>query len=92
MIGSGTKAILQHLEENCREAKVTDNFLQLQLLTEWLIRRAMFPLSVASTTTSSLILNSCKIIYRKRFSAKRQKRKEITEDYFLSTHIAVFAF
>lgn len=92
MIGSGTKAILQHLEENCREAKVTDNFLQLQLLTEWLIRRAMFPLSVASTTTSSLILNSCKIIYRKRFSAKRQKRIEITEDYFFKTHIAVFAF
>lgn len=27
--------------------------------TEWLIRRAMFPLSVASITTSSLILKSC---------------------------------
>lgn len=27
-------------------------------LTEWLMRRAMFPLSVASTTTSSLILNN----------------------------------
>lgn len=28
-------------------------------ITEWLIKRAMFPLSVASTTTSSLILKSC---------------------------------
>lgn len=27
--------------------------------TEWLINRAMFPISVASITTSSLILKSC---------------------------------
>jgi hypothetical protein len=44
----------------------------------------MFPLSVASTTTSSLILNSCKITYQKSFSAKRQNRQEITEEFFLN--------
>jgi hypothetical protein len=30
-----------------------------QELTEWLIKRAIFPLFVASITTSSLILKSC---------------------------------
>jgi hypothetical protein len=59
--------------KNCKCRNESSTWMRL---TEWFIKRAMFPLSVASTTTSSLILKSCK---RKLDHSLAQKKMKVEE-------------
>lgn len=58
---------------------------QGKLLTEWLMRRAIFPFSVASITISSLILNNWKS--RKKWKKSLEKQKHLTVCNELGAHL-----
>jgi len=67
--------------KNCKCRNESSTWMRL---TEWFIKRAMFPLSVASTTTSSLILKSCKrkldhSLPQKTMKAEEQRGKKGTK-------------